>query len=173
MGEKFVIMINEIYHAVCDEMGIGDERCNYQTREETLKKARHIASYIAYQNKYITRCTFPSISIYFRKRDHTTAIHAVNSIRNLINTSPDIPIIVEKVCNVMNFKCITFSDKDKTIEGLKENITALNEEIVMLRRQLRASLREITKNEEMIKRLEALKMPRPKAQYSNKTSLYL
>jgi chromosomal replication initiator protein len=58
-----------------------------KTRSKDITVARHLAMYLAY---YIGKSTLSDIGNYFGKRDHTSVIHAVNKMKSLQKTDPNI-----------------------------------------------------------------------------------
>ena len=77
-----VIMPAEIL-AKCSEMfGIPVDEIIGTSRRRQLVTARHIAMYVM---RELTELSFPAIASKFGDRDHTTVIHAVNKIKDLMS----------------------------------------------------------------------------------------
>jgi chromosomal replication initiator protein len=69
--------IEAIQQAVADHFGIAPELLIGKTRKQEIALARQIAMYLA---KRLTQNPLKVIGLHFGNRDHTTVIHAVQTI---------------------------------------------------------------------------------------------
>jgi chromosomal replication initiation ATPase DnaA len=75
--------IEEIINAVCAETGISIGDIRKQTRKRDVVVARHL---IAYYGRNCACMGFKDLGDAIGGRDHTTAIHACMSIKNMLDT---------------------------------------------------------------------------------------
>lgn len=75
------ISIEEIQHVVCTFFDIPDDLLRGKSRKKEISFARQIAMYLC---KDMTHYSLKSIGLHFGGRDHTTVIHAVRTISDLI-----------------------------------------------------------------------------------------
>jgi chromosomal replication initiation ATPase DnaA len=75
--------IDEIIIAVCAETGISIGDIRKQTRKRDIVVARHL---VAYYGRNCACMGFKDLGEIIGGRDHTTAIHACMSIKNMLDT---------------------------------------------------------------------------------------
>ena len=78
--------VDRISYAVAEFFNLTIEDIVGKSRQKDIALARHIAMYLA--NTY-TKCTLQKIGALFGGRDHSTVKHAIDNIRNLISTDPE------------------------------------------------------------------------------------
>jgi len=78
--------VDRISYAVAEFFNLTIEDIVGKSRQKDIALARHIAMYLA--NTY-TKCTLQKIGALIGGRDHSTVKHAIDNIRNLISTDPD------------------------------------------------------------------------------------
>ncbi len=76
------ISIEEIQRAVCEYFNIPDDLLRGKSRKKEIAFARQIAMYLS---KELTNYSLKSIGLHFGGRDHTTVIHAIRIISNLLH----------------------------------------------------------------------------------------
>ncbi|MES0809514.1 chromosomal replication initiator protein DnaA [Roseibium sp. SCPC15] len=81
IGEPRTIKVEEIQQVVCKHFCVTKADLLSSCRARTLVRPRQIAMYIA---KVITGRSLPEIGRRFGNRDHTTVLHAVRKIENLL-----------------------------------------------------------------------------------------
>ncbi|GIW21497.1 MAG: hypothetical protein KatS3mg068_0504 [Candidatus Sericytochromatia bacterium] len=88
------LTLEDIQNAVANFYGIKveDLLSNLKTKEVTW--ARHIAMYIA---RDLTKAPFQKIGMFFKRRDHTTVMHAIEKVKNLVQNDPSVHKEVKKV----------------------------------------------------------------------------
>ena len=69
-----------IIEAVCSEFGVEFHELRSPTRVRNIKDARHLAIFLLY---FFTDSTITKVSKRF-KRHHSTSLHAIKCVRNLI-----------------------------------------------------------------------------------------
>jgi chromosomal replication initiator protein len=76
---KLNITIETITKTVCDYMNIAENKIRDKTRKKEIVLARQIAMYLS---KELTKSSLKTIGLHFGGRDHSTVIHACNSIED-------------------------------------------------------------------------------------------
>jgi chromosomal replication initiator protein len=77
ISKKREISIEEIQRVVCEYFQIPDDLLRGKSRKQEIAFARQIAMYLA---KEMTRYSLKSIGLHFGGRDHTTVIHAIQTV---------------------------------------------------------------------------------------------
>jgi len=77
------ITIDAIQHIVGDHFDVDVEQMKAKTRKRQIVQARQTAMFFA---KELTRHSLKSIGLHFGGRDHSTVIHALNTVNDLIAT---------------------------------------------------------------------------------------
>ncbi|MFN0157778.1 MAG: chromosomal replication initiator protein DnaA [Bacteroidota bacterium] len=76
---KSPITIEEIQRVVCDYFGIPQDLIRAKTRKQEIVNARQIAMFLA---KELTNSSLKTIGLHFGGRDHSTVIHAYQSVED-------------------------------------------------------------------------------------------
>ncbi len=76
---KSPITIEEIQRVVCDYFNIPEDLIRGKTRKQEIVNARQIAMYLA---KDLTNSSLKTIGLHFGGRDHSTVIHAYQSVED-------------------------------------------------------------------------------------------
>lgn len=92
--KKRVTSVKKIAELVADFYNISMEDLLKQSRKKEFVKPRQIAMYLI--RKELDN-SFPSIGDFFRGRDHTTVMHAVEKVENLINTKENFKQEIELI----------------------------------------------------------------------------
>lgn len=71
------LTIETITRVVCEHLGVAENKIRDKTRKKEIVLARQIAMYLA---KSLTLSSLKTIGLHFGGRDHSTVIHACNSI---------------------------------------------------------------------------------------------
>lgn len=74
---KVNITIEGITKAVCDYLGVAENKIRDKTRKKEIVLARQIAMYFS---KELTKSSLKTIGLHFGGRDHSTVIHACSAI---------------------------------------------------------------------------------------------
>ena len=77
---KINITIDDISKAVCHYLNIPENKIREKTRKKEIVLARQLAMYFA---KELTKSSLKTIGLHFGGRDHSTVIHACNSIEQM------------------------------------------------------------------------------------------
>jgi len=88
------ITIEEIQRVVCDHLGIPEDLIRAKTRKQEIVNARQIAMYLT---KELTNSSLKTIGLHFGGRDHSTVIHAYQTIEDSMNTDPKQKVIVQQL----------------------------------------------------------------------------
>jgi chromosomal replication initiator protein len=76
---KSPITIEEIQRVVCEYFGIPEDLMRGKTRKQEIVNARQIAMYLS---KILTNSSLKTIGLHFGGRDHSTVIHAYQSVED-------------------------------------------------------------------------------------------
>jgi chromosomal replication initiator protein len=79
---------------VCDFYNIPVEAVKSKTRKREIVQARQIAMYFT---KDLTKSSLKNIGIFFGGRDHSTVIHACQTVNDLIETDKKFRHDVEEI----------------------------------------------------------------------------
>lgn len=77
---KINITIDDISKAVCHHLNIAENKIREKTRKKEIVLARQLAMYFS---KELTKSSLKTIGLHFGGRDHSTVIHACNSIEKM------------------------------------------------------------------------------------------
>jgi chromosomal replication initiator protein len=77
------ITIEQIQRTVAEHLGIPEDLLRAKTRKQEVANARQIAMYLA---KELTNSSLKTIGLHFGGRDHSTVIHAYQTIEDNIST---------------------------------------------------------------------------------------
>lgn len=88
------ISIEDIQRLVCDYFGIDPNKVREKTRKQEIVEARQIAMYLS---KTMTKSSLKTIGLHFGGRDHSTVIHAINSVEDRQETSVKFQQIVKDI----------------------------------------------------------------------------
>jgi chromosomal replication initiator protein len=76
---KSPLTIETIQRTVCDYFNIPEDLIRAKTRKQEIVSARQVAMYLA---KELTNCSLKTIGLHFGGRDHSTVIHAYQSVED-------------------------------------------------------------------------------------------
>ena len=90
------IAIEDIQRVVCEYFNIPDDLLRGKSRKKEIAFSRQVAMYLS---KEMTHYSLKSIGLHFGGRDHTTVIHAIRTINELVNKKRDIRVqdIIESI----------------------------------------------------------------------------
>jgi len=80
---KSPVSIDQIQHTVSDFFNLPTDLLRAKTRKQEIVTARQIAMYLA---KELTNSSLKTIGLHFGGRDHSTVIHAYQSVEDRLNT---------------------------------------------------------------------------------------
>lgn len=103
-NKKVMITEDMIIQSVCNYFRISRDRILLRSRRRELVTARQMACLLMMQ--LIPKITLNRIGYNF-SQDHTTVIHSVNTIRNIIDTEDDIKEAYQNIKRIL-------TDKNKT-----------------------------------------------------------
>ena len=92
------LSIEAIQQTVADHFGISAELLVGKTRKQEISNARQIAMYLA---KKLTTSPLKVIGLHFGNRDHSTVIHAVQTIEKKCKQDKDFSQLVETIRNLV------------------------------------------------------------------------
>jgi chromosomal replication initiator protein len=90
--EEKIISIDQIQRKVCDFFGIKMSDLKAQNRTKAIAFPRQIAMYLSRQ---LTHASLSEVGRAFGGKDHTTVLHAVDKIQNLLQEDPKLRKIVD------------------------------------------------------------------------------
>lgn len=88
------LTIEEIQRTVADHMGIPEDLLRAKTRKQEVANARQVAMYLS---KELTNSSLKTIGLHFGGRDHSTVIHAYQTIEDNISTDPKQKMLVQQL----------------------------------------------------------------------------
>ncbi len=80
-GRQVNISIDFITKTVCDYLGVEENKVREKNRKKEVVIARQFAMYLS---KKLTKSSLKTIGLHFGGRDHSTVIHAQNTVEQLI-----------------------------------------------------------------------------------------
>jgi chromosomal replication initiator protein len=90
------ISIEIIQKATAEYFGFPEDQLRAKTRKKEIAQARQICMYLC---KKLTDSSLKTIGLHFGGRDHSTVIHAINTVEELINKDIAIGEAVERIKN--------------------------------------------------------------------------
>ncbi len=88
------LTIEDIQRIVCEYMNISEERVRAKTRKREVVRARQVAMYFC---KHLTQHSLKTIGLHFGGRDHSTVIHANNTVEDRMDTDDHFKNTVEEI----------------------------------------------------------------------------
>jgi chromosomal replication initiator protein len=93
---KINITIEDISKAVCHYLNIAENKIREKTRKKEIVLARQLAMYFS---KELTKSSLKTIGLHFGGRDHSTVIHACNSIEQMRNKDISMKELIDSIRN--------------------------------------------------------------------------
>jgi chromosomal replication initiator protein len=93
---KINITIDDISKAVCHYLNIAENKIREKTRKKEIVLARQLAMYFS---KELTKSSLKTIGLHFGGRDHSTVIHACNSIQQMRNNDLSMKELIDSIRN--------------------------------------------------------------------------
>jgi chromosomal replication initiator protein len=93
------ISIDTIQKLVCDFLQVPLDSMRAKTRKREIVQARQISMFFA---KELTKSSLKTIGLHFGGRDHSTVIHAVQTVNDLIETDKEFRINIEEIKKKIN-----------------------------------------------------------------------
>jgi chromosomal replication initiator protein len=90
------LTIDTITKVVCEHLGVAENKIRDKTRKKEIVLARQIAMYFV---KELTLSSLKTIGLHFGGRDHSTVIHACNTIEELKSTDINFNDVIEEIRN--------------------------------------------------------------------------
>lgn len=99
---KVNITIDDISKAVCAYLNIAENKIREKNRKKEIVLARQLAMYFS---KELTKSSLKTIGLHFGGRDHSTVIHACNSIEEMKNKDASMKDLIDGIRNklVLNY----------------------------------------------------------------------
>ena len=88
------LTVEEIQRVVCEYLKIPEDLVRARTRKREVVQARQVAMYYS---KQLTRHSLKTIGLHFGGRDHSTVIHAVQSVEDQVDTDPSFREMVSAI----------------------------------------------------------------------------
>ncbi len=95
-GRQMNISIEYITQVVCEHFGVDENKVREKNRKKEVVIARQIAMFLS---KKLTKSSLKTIGLHFGGRDHSTVIHAYNSIEQMVDDDENIKDVVEGLRN--------------------------------------------------------------------------
>jgi len=97
--QKATLTIDDIQRIVCEHLGVSEEQMRGQTRKRDIVRARQVAMYFA---KKHTQHSLKDIGLHFGGRDHSTVIHANNTVEDRMASDESFRDTVEAIGEKLN-----------------------------------------------------------------------
>ncbi|MBI1808116.1 MAG: chromosomal replication initiator protein DnaA [Ignavibacteria bacterium] len=95
IGEvRMHITIEEIQRVVCEHLGIPEDLIRAKTRKQEVVNARQVAMYLS---KELTNSSLKTIGLHFGGRDHSTVIHAYQTVEDSTKNDPKQKSLVQQL----------------------------------------------------------------------------
>ena len=91
---RFNITIEGIQRIACEYFNISEDLIRGKTRKREVVQARQVAMYFS---KQLTQNSLKTIGLHFGGRDHSTVIHANQSVEDQIDTNPKFADMIEEI----------------------------------------------------------------------------
>ena len=88
------LTIEEIQRTVCESLDIEEDLIRAKTRKREVVRARQIAMYFS---KQLTQHSLKTIGLHFGGRDHSTVIHANNTVEDQMETDAQFRAMVNEI----------------------------------------------------------------------------
>lgn len=88
------LTIDEIQRIACEYFDIPEDLIRGKTRKREVVQARQVAMYFS---KQLTQHSLKTIGLHFGGRDHSTVIHANQSVEDHIDTNPKFANMIEEI----------------------------------------------------------------------------
>ncbi|MEM6647552.1 MAG: chromosomal replication initiator protein DnaA [Bacteroidota bacterium] len=95
------LTIEEIQRLVCEYFNIPEDLVRAKTRKREVVQARQVAMYFS---KQLTQHSLKTIGLHFGGRDHSTVIHANQSVENQIETAPKFSDMVNEISRIIEMR---------------------------------------------------------------------
>jgi len=99
---KINVSIDNITKTVCSVLNIDENKLRDKTRKKEIVLARQLAMFFS---KELTKSSLKTIGLHFGGRDHSTVIHACNSIEQMRHEDLSIKNLVENLRNQIELVC--------------------------------------------------------------------
>lgn len=100
MGDtRVTLTIDQIQKLVCAYFNIAEDLVRAKTRKREVVQARQVAMYFS---KQLTQHSLKTIGLHFGGRDHSTVIHANQSVENQIETDASFREVVDEIRHKMD-----------------------------------------------------------------------
>lgn len=93
---KINITIDDISKAVCHHLNIPENKIREKTRKKEIVLARQLAMYFS---KELTKSSLKTIGLHFGGRDHSTVIHACNSVEQMHKSDNSMRELIDSIKN--------------------------------------------------------------------------
>jgi len=99
---KINVSIDNITRTVCSVLTIDENKLRDKTRKKEIVLARQLAMFFS---KELTKSSLKTIGLHFGGRDHSTVIHACNSIEKMRQEDLSIKNLVDNLRNQIELAC--------------------------------------------------------------------
>jgi chromosomal replication initiator protein len=89
---RVTLTVEQIQQIVCEYFRIPPDQVRAKTRKREVVQARQVAMYFC---KHFTQHSLKSIGLHFGGRDHSTVIHAIQSVEDQMETDPKFRELIE------------------------------------------------------------------------------
>ena len=97
--KKKEITIDDIQRVVCEALDVSEEQMRAKTRKREIVRARQIAMYFCKQH---TDHSLKTIGLHFGGRDHSTVIHANNTVEERMEEDDQFRSVVDDIAQTLD-----------------------------------------------------------------------
>jgi chromosomal replication initiator protein len=98
-SDEYRVSIDNIQRLICREFGLTLAQLKSKNNSHKIAYPRQIAMYLA---KHLTRSSLPQIGSAFGGKHHTTVLHSVNKITEMMKTDRDLNRLINKLSDSLN-----------------------------------------------------------------------
>jgi len=103
LGNKRNLTVETIQRIVCEHYQIPEDMIRAKTRKKEIANARQVSMYLA---KKFTNHSLKTIGLHFGGRDHSTVIHAIQTIEELNSTNQTIKEDLEQLARKIDIASV-------------------------------------------------------------------
>lgn len=102
-NKQVSISIDYITKVVCDYFKVDENKVREKNRKKEIVLARQIAMYLS---KILTKSSLKTIGLHFGGRDHSTVIHAFNTMEQMLEKDSNVKEIIENLKNKIEMSVV-------------------------------------------------------------------
>lgn len=101
-AKRIIVNIDLITKITSEYLGVDEKKIRDKTRKQEIVNARQISMYLS---KELTNSSLKTIGLHFGGRDHSTVIHACETVKKQILTDAKFKEVVDNIKNKIEISC--------------------------------------------------------------------